>query len=80
MMLLPKPVLVAVKAVLRIIGAGIALFVILSVWLTIDALWRMNDRPLMPECAQSTQCIQVQQCINSIEAYCHGMGDEGVRL
>ena len=77
---LPQSLLTTAKIALRTIGAAVGLFVVLSVWLTLDALTHMNDRPFTPQCVQATQCVQVNQCTKSINDYCAATGDEGVKL
>jgi hypothetical protein len=77
---LPQPILTTIKVALRAIGMLAACFVVLSVWLTLDAITHMDDLPLTPQCVQATQCVQVDECIKGIHQYCTATGDEGVKL
>lgn len=62
----------AMKALLKSIayalGGGCALFVVLSVWLTVDAIAHLDDFPAKPQCIPAPQSI------------CASTGDVGVRL
>lgn len=57
-----------VKALAYTVGTFCALFVVLSVWLTLDALTRLDIHPYTP------------QCLPSPQSFCASTGDEGVRL
>jgi hypothetical protein len=65
---LAKPVIAVAKAIAYTLGTGFVLFVIVAVWLLIDALSRLDMQPYVPQCIPAPQSI------------CAATGDEGVRL
>lgn len=65
---LAKAAVKVAKAVGYTLATGAALFVLLAVWLLIDALRHLDVQPYIPQCTPAPQSI------------CASTGDEGVRL